>query len=252
MEDGKRDKRAEERDSGEIPSGDVKIKVPVSEKLSNFWYYYKWHTLVAVFAVIVAVVLVVQCCSREKYDIYILYAGDKSISNSAENGDISERTKFINALGTVCPDLNGDGKTSIAFKSLYTPDADELARREEEGLEIPDSLIREDRETLSSLIAQSDYYLLLLDYAVFKEYAEMTDMLGSVQAYLGDFKGEVVTVNNSSGVYLKDTGLYALEGMRDLPADTVVCIKLTGAFASDADREKRDEAVEVFKRILAS
>lgn len=251
MEENKRNEA--EKGTEEIQGSDVKIKIPVSEKLSNFWYYYKWHTLVAVFVVIVAVVLIVQCCSREKYDIYILYAGDKSISNSSQDGNISERMKFINSFGTVCSDFDGDGKISIAFKPLYRPDAEEIARREEAGLEIPDSLIREDGETLSSLIAQSDYYLLFLDYAVFKEYAESTDMLGSVEGYLpSGFEGTTVRVKNSSGVYLKDTGFYEMEGIRDLPSDTVICIKYANAFASDADREKREEAIAVFKKILAS
>lgn len=252
MEDKDNKKGAEENGAGEIPSADVKIKIPVSEKLSNFWYYYKWHTLVVLFAVIVAVVLVVQCCSREKYDIYILYAGDKAISNSSSDGDVPERTKFINSFGKVCDDFDGDGKVSVAFKSLYNPDADELARREAEGLEIPSSLIQQDRETLSTLIAQSDYYLLFLDYAVFEELAQSTAMIDAVDGYLPqDFGAAVVRVNNSSGVYLKDTGFYEMEGIRDLPSDTVICIKHTGAFASDADKEKKNDAVAVFKKILA-
>ncbi len=231
-------------------SGEVKIKLPVSEKLSNYWYHYKWHTIVALFVLVVAIVLTVNLCSREKYDIYILYAGDKAVSNSSSDGDVPERVKFLNSFGNVVSDFDGDGKVSVGFKSLYSPDAEELERLESEGKDTADSLRYNDSKTLDQLIAGSDYYLLFLDYAVFARLAENSNMIAPVDSYLDGWSGRVARVGNSSGVYLADTKFYEYEGIRDLPEDTVICIKYATAFASDKDEEKREEAIEVLKKIL--
>ncbi len=231
-------------------AGEVKIKLPVSEKLENFWYHYKWHTIAIAFVLIVAIVLTVQFCSREKYDIYILYAGDKTIANSSSDGDVPERVKFLNSFGNVVSDFDGDGAVSVGFKSLYSPDEEELARLEAEGLDTADNLRYNDSKTLDSLIAGGDYYLLFLDYAVFERLAENSNMISSIDPYLDGWSGRVARLGNSSGVYLADTKFYEYEGIRDLPSDTVICIKYTAAFASEGEREKREEAIEVFKRIL--
>ena len=65
--------------------GDVKMSSPFLSWLENFWYHYKWHTIAALFVLLVTVVMIVNCARREKYDVYILYAGDKAVSTSKSN-----------------------------------------------------------------------------------------------------------------------------------------------------------------------
>ncbi len=245
MEENRNSEEREERIDGE-----VKIKLPASEKLSNFWYHYKWHTIVVAFVLVVAIVLTAQFCTREKYDIYILYAGDRAISNSSSDGDVPERVKFLNSFGSIISDFDGDGRVNVGFKSLYAPDEEELARLEAEGKDTADNLRYNDSKTLDSLIAGSDYYLLFLDYAVFERLAQSSNMISPIDSYLDGYSGRVARVGASSGVYLADTKFYEYEGIRDLPSDTVICIKYPTAFASDAEKEKHEEALEVFKKIL--
>lgn len=237
-----------------IDAGGVKIKLPVSKRFENYWYHYKWHTIAAIFVLIVTVVVIVQCAARERYDVHILYAGDKAISTSKSN---PERQRFVNALRSVSSDFDGDGEVNVAFKHLYAPDEEELARLEElekkgEG-EIPHSLIFDDQKTLDTLLAQSDYYLLLLDKAVFDRCCER-GVISSVLNHLPEgFEGEIVEgTGGGSGILLRDTGFYKLEGIKTLPEDTVVCIKLANAFATDDDLEKLADSVEVFKKIVRS
>ncbi len=248
------EKEKKEMNEGEDEKigGELKIKLPVSEKLSNFWYHYKWHTIVSAFVVIVFVVLTVQLCSREKYDVFILYAGDKAVLNVSEDGNVPERTRFLNSFESVSSDFDGNGEVNVAFKSIYRPDEEEIERRKRENLELAENQIFEDGRSLDALMAQSDYYLLLLDLAVFREYAARSKMIGSVEPYLpSGFKGELVREGTSVGIYLRDTGFSEFEGVRDLPDDTVICIKYANAFASEADEKKRDDAIEVFKNIAS-
>ena len=232
-------------------AGDIKVKVPVSGWLENFWYHYKWHTIAVLFVLIVSVVIIVQCASKPKYDVHILYAGDKAISTSKSN---PERQQFLNAFRSVSSDFDENGEVSVAFKHLYSPDDEELAHLAEleksgEG-EIPYSLIYDDQKTLDSLMMSSEYYLLFLDRAVFDRLCER-GVISSVRTHLPEgYKGEIAEgKNGASGIYLRDTGFYKLEGIKELPEDTVICIRLAGAFATEEDLALLADAVSVFRRI---
>lgn len=241
-EDGERDGKLGE---------DVKIKIPVSKKLENFWYHYKWHTIATVFFVIVAIVVTLQFCSREEYDVYVMYAGDKAISTSKSN---PERQQMISAFTAVSSDFDENGTVNVAFKHLYSPDAEELERIKDAGGEVPEKLIYDDAQSMSALLAQSDYYLLFLDKAVFDSCSK-TGFLSDVTAFLPEGFEEEKLVrgeHGAVGVKLCELGFYELEGINLLPEDTVVCIKLANAFASDADLATRDEAITVFKKIIAA
>lgn len=230
---------------------ELSVKVPFKVKLENYWYHYKWHTIAAIFVLIVAVVIIMSCTRREKYDVYILYAGDKAVSTSKSN---PERQNFLNAFDSVASDFDGNGEVNAAFKHLYQPDEEEIARLRElektgDG-EVPESLIREDSKLLDNLLIQSEYYLLLLDKEVFDRCCKR-GVISACEKLLPDgFDGEIVKGDGGgSGIWLKDTGFSQLEGVNTLPDDVVVCVKLGGAMASDDAIELREDAIEVFKAI---
>ncbi len=86
-------------------------------KLSNFFYYYKFHMLALVFAIICAVITFRQCSSIEPADVSILYACSETAGN--ETADFLETA--IENTGLV-PDIDGNGEVTAAAFALYTPD----------------------------------------------------------------------------------------------------------------------------------
>ena len=91
---------------------EIKIESKTFRKLENFWYYYKWHTIVSLFLAFVIVVCTVQACSREKEDIRIIYAGGSYVEGEYHR-EISK------ALSSVLPeDFDGDGKEKRGFCEL--------------------------------------------------------------------------------------------------------------------------------------
>ncbi len=60
----------------------------------NYFYYYKWYFIIGAFLLTLTVVLVVQCSSQEKYDVYITYAGPDNISNQVEDIRSSVRSAY--------------------------------------------------------------------------------------------------------------------------------------------------------------
>lgn len=76
------------------------------EKLVNFWYHYKIHTILVSFIIVVLAMSITQCATRPKYDFEIMYFAHKTALDSQTQaiGDYFE--KFAE-------DINGDGKVNI-------------------------------------------------------------------------------------------------------------------------------------------
>jgi hypothetical protein len=99
--------------------GEVVVPSTPKEKIQNFIYHYKWHTVVALLLVVAILVCSFQFCAKEEYDAYILYAGSKNIGRTAEDGDVAEIATVISSLKRITGDFdeNGDWKDYEAFDS---------------------------------------------------------------------------------------------------------------------------------------
>ena len=80
-----------------------------------FWDYYKWHVIITVVAVLIASVTIVQCATRPKYDMNVVYAGHMNYSEEEINNlkeIISERIS----------DIDGNGENSVLLSTLVFAD----------------------------------------------------------------------------------------------------------------------------------
>ena len=85
--------------------GEVETPSTLKEKLQNFWYHYKWHSIVALFLAVAILICSLQFCKKEKYDAYVAYIGSKQIGRTTENGDVAEIEKVISSLRRVCSEI---------------------------------------------------------------------------------------------------------------------------------------------------
>lgn len=92
-------------------------KMSFKKKLENFWYYYKIHTLVAIFILIVVAITVQQCASKVDPDMTVVVATNNPVL-SQDNQD-----RLQNYLGTFTSDLNKDGKKQVQVDALYFGDS---------------------------------------------------------------------------------------------------------------------------------
>ena len=96
-----------------------KFKIKVSPKLENFWYHYKWHTIVGIFIVIVAAILITQLFTKTEYDVNIIYAGEKAIATTSLSGDgVTELSTITRALEMAGEDYNNDKKVRFNLHNL--------------------------------------------------------------------------------------------------------------------------------------
>lgn len=75
--------------------------------IENYWYHYKWHTIVAVMLIITVSVSLVQCAVKPSYDYYVVLA-----VQSVEFVP-SQVESLENQLAKYGSDQNGDGEVTV-------------------------------------------------------------------------------------------------------------------------------------------
>lgn len=208
--------------------GEVAKPSTLKEKISNYWYHYKWHSVAAIIAIIAILVCSLQFCSKESYDVHILYAGSKSIGRTVSNGTPAEIETVITSLKRVTKDYDGDGEKNIAFTNYIFYSADEL---QELGTDVNQSYVNEDKKSLESTLNFSEYYLCFISPAVYEEYNNVggLDMFAPLPQYEG------VEYYKSNAIYLSSLDFYKMPGISNLPSDTLVCIRTPNVLASKSE-----------------
>ena len=80
--------------------------LPFKDKVKHFWYYYKIHTIVAAFVLILIGVTVYQAVTQEKYDLEIDYYGQQYISQE-------QQKEIEDTLAQYIDDVDGDGQKKV-------------------------------------------------------------------------------------------------------------------------------------------
>ena len=201
------------------------------EKVSNFWYYHKWKTLIALFFTAVAVLVVMQMCSNKSHDAFVMYVGGKMDAEVIKDVEAS--------LESVCSDFDGNGEVSVALSEmLFISDT---------SVPGAPTANNEAKNAFSTqLMGGGDYYLFFLSPDFYDLYEKT--MFVPVADILGH---ESDCQNDDYTVTLGKTPFYRMAGVSSLPADTLVCVKMVTYSMFDTTR--RDEAQQhhftVFRRI---
>lgn len=191
------------------------------EKLSNYWYHYKWHTLVGGFILIFLIVCIVQCSTRVTPDAYVLYAGPKAMSSD-------EVTDMQDALNRILDkDLNGDGKIQVDYA--------EYSLQPEAGAMQQTVVKQLDMEVMSG-----ECIIYFLSPALFEQYfAEGVFM--PVKDALG-YDPSSSVMNDGFSIKLKELDAYDnFNGIGDLPPDTLIAVKNKAIITTRLSEEEKDK-----------
>ena len=211
-------------------------------KLDNFWYHYKWHSIIALFLIFTVTVCTLQMCDKEKYDVNVLYAGGHAFSRESDGADYSEYQKILSGLKQFTRDHDEDGKVSVSFRDLYTPTEDELRDAEDD---VYYSRYFEDKKILTSTMMAGDYFLCFFSPEVFESYdkveGEGVGVFAPLSPILAKDRDVEYYNEKTTGIKLSSLEIYSLSGFSFMPEDTVVCIRNTGFSTHlDDDRNERD------------
>lgn len=181
--------------------------------LDNYWYHYKWHTIVIAFVVVVLLICTLQACNRESEDALIVYAGPAYIS--AENAE-----SINQVFSHVMPeDFDGDGK-KLAIISSYLIYSDEQMKEniDENGNNVGLSPYQNSQnyKNYYDYLMTGTSAVYMLDPVLYEELLS-ADRLNSLGK---DENGEDIY-----GVRLGDTEIYEkYDVFKVLPEDTVICL----------------------------
>ncbi len=203
--------------------------------LDNFWYHYKWHTIIALFFLIVILVCTLSTCQRENYDSTALYAGPAYL-------DSEQREGVCAVLEAVMPtDKSADGEKNVFLSTflIYSKEQIEAieAETDEEGrhIDVDNSTITKNSENFYDYLMTGESSICLLDPSLY-------------EALLGN--GRLAELGEGTGVYgvaLGELEIYeAYSALRVLPDDTVVCFLRQNLIGGNSD----DEVYENDRRLL--
>jgi hypothetical protein len=234
------------------------IKRPTSFKawVENYWYHYKWHTIVISFFLILAIILTCQLATKEKYDITAIYSGPVQL-NGGQLEKISDA--FCELLSE---DSNGDGKiNAITYgEYLLSPEQQKAIEDEAKKQSIKDNTeyvflyTAEDRNNAlnntNTLVATGEAIICLMDkynYDILNQnggFMTLEEILG----YKPEFS------RDEYSVYLKDTdfGKYFESAFEILPDNTILCIRKKASVGVSRDFDDIYEYhLDLFKKVLS-
>ena len=189
--------------------------------IENYWYHYKWQTMFGVFFLIVAIICIVQTFNVQSYDAYVMYAGNYQMS----------RVEFLDMqkeLEKVIEDGDGDGKIVVDMRDIMVLSAEEIQKRKDDGYEVMESLIADNLNLFDQEIFSGEATICLLSPMLF-ERANGGGAFLPIAEFVGDTEVEYY---NEFGVYLHSIPFGSLPGLRDLPKDTILCVRRISTMAS--------------------
>ena len=214
----------------------------------NFWYHYKWHTIVTIFIVIILGVSTAQACNTQRSDIIFTYAGPKEFVTAPE-----EKIALNSALSDVSKQIYGDkSNASVNTFLIYSKEQIEKIESEldENGKQkyvVDTAFNTSEMNSFDEFSKSGASFILLLDPSIYQRLINQSgesERLVELSAIYG------TTPEGSFDKYsvrLGDTKIYkTIPELRSLPADTIVC--LHGKLILSTKQKDYDMQTQVFKK----
>lgn len=205
-------------------------KMTAGQWLENYWYHYKWHTVIGLFLVLTLAVGITQCALRTQYDQNCVLYCNRTVSDNASLALQQELTALI-------PDSDGNGQALFEVYNV-SYDADNTS---------PQSADFSNAQKIMVLCSTADYVLYAVDeYGYNRLMVEDTMQLFETYDFLPDKEG---TAWNWKGSALQEK----LKDYR-LPDNLYFCIrKVAGTAAADDENahEKARQAAALIQTLMA-
>ena len=134
-----------------------------SGKLQNFWYHFKFQTILTLmFAVIIAIV-VAQCSTRERFDFSVLYF----TYTPTMDAQLDSVEKYFEKYAT---DIDGNGEVNIQVVNCSVSDSNRDAGRNTMFAKVQSILVAEHSTVLYIIDDKAQQYFdNAFDYSIFVE-----------------------------------------------------------------------------------
>ena len=236
-----RDEREEKLD------GELQVqKSPVLAWLDNFWYHYKWHTIITVFFVTVLTLCLVQLFDRPKYDVNFVMAGTYRLDNE----QVADYHKVLSQL--LPEDYDGDGEKSVnimAYQIYSDADAaEEKSKAEAESQQYVFNVKfnNDEMNNFTQYTMTGDCSVYLLSPYLYKSLVSDERLLPMSELYTGKNLPTGVT-EDGYGININQTHFYQYNpAAQAMPDDMILCILKPLVWGDSSKQENYDKEKAFF------
>ncbi|MGN1075200.1 MAG: hypothetical protein ACI4QB_09430 [Eubacteriales bacterium] len=202
----------------------------------NFWYHHKWKTIIIAAAVLVLTVTMIQTCSRETPDVYLMYAGPAYLTPN-------EARAVQDAVRQVMEDYNGDGERGVMLTDVnyLTPEQidEKMALAEAQGVELIFDYAgnASQRERFEVEVIAGESVICILDPALYEDVKKAGGLLPLTEV-LGETPPEAI---DEYGIRFGETKFARyFTAMQVLPEDSVLCIRRLSTMSAFKGKAKSE------------
>lgn len=222
--------------------------------LDNYWYHYKWHTIIAAFILVTIVVCFAQCSSRESYDMTVTFAGGKILNRTEQEG-------FGAALEAVMPadyDGNGTKMVQLVTYGIYTEEELKAlySAVDAEGKRIVDDMAyasarkqnQDDISAFSTFVKTGECAVWFVSPYAYEQFNLAALAVPLAETFGSDLPEGAA---DDYAVRLKDTAFYrTYEAVRQLPEDTLIILTQPLVYGKTAKKANYADYREMYLAIL--
>ena len=185
------------------------MKSSLGSKMSNFWYFYKWQTIVGVILVIGIIVSLLQLADNTTPDAAIMYVGPSYLT-------VTDKKTIGESAQTYMIDYNDDGEKVLTLLDINVVTASgELAAYAYQ-------MNAEAQKRFTTEVVAGDSLIYILEKSFYDILAEQNCL-----AKLSDVLDADMIPKGSDeyGAQVKDLPFFTQEGFSSFPDDAYVCIR---------------------------
>lgn len=200
----------------------------------NLWYHYKFQILAGAVILFTVIISTSQLVTREEYDYCLLYAGPRNIA-------IQDLAYMEMAVESIADDRSGDGKVNVTIDDVVMLSPEEQKAALEAGLTVNGEFLNNTMDNFYQQILGGDAVVCLLSpymYGIVRD----ADGFMPLKEVLDEVPDSAV---DEWGIKLSETDFgRSFNGMDDLPADTVLCVRRISTMAKLKGEKKTRAAHE--------
>ncbi len=215
--------------------------------LDNYWYHYKWITVIVAFFAVAVIIMTAQFFTRDKYDAMILYTGPR-IPNANQTLEIESAFEDV-----LTEDYDGNGKREVSLNAMFLMTDEQLKddryTRDENGnqLYINTKEMVTTKQQFTTQIFVGEALICLLDPAWYDLVAKK-DAFVPLNELVEDVPEDAY---DECAVYLRDTGFgQYFTALNALPEDTLICFRRMSSTSGLKNEKKEAERYEFNKRFF--
>ncbi len=217
--------------------------------LDNYWYHYKWPTLIVLFLSVSIGIMLFQYVGKEKIDISVIYAGPFDPTPNQTKSIESELAKLLGE------DLNGDNKKNCQINDFFLLTEEQLKQKQAEAekngiyYHADPQQMNNNRQQFTNQVFAGEAIVCLLDptwYDLLLEqqaFVPLSDVLDEVPEYAFD----------EYSVRLCDTPFAKyFTALQAFPEDTLLCLRTLSTTTAFKNREEAEKKYEENKEFFIS